>query len=446
MIVTLMTTSKPTAANPKFLKWAIYIIGAIIILLPFHAFLTVWLSSIFGHYTALRLWKEVLLFGLVAAATYVLIRDTRLRREFVNSRLNQLILAYAALTLIWGVAALELHKVTAKALGFGLVVNLRFLAFFLVVWVFANKAPKAFADWPKWLFLPLGIVLVFGLLQYLALPYDFLRHFDYGESTIYPYETINHNVNHLRVFSTLRGANPLGAYLLLTLSLLAILWRKQLKSWRGVLLAAGVFVLFLTFSRSALIGAMLSAAILVWCSIRSEKTRRWAVYATAASLIVLGGLALALRNNTTLQDLAFHTNDKSTIKVSSNDGHATALHDGVHDIARQPLGEGVGSAGPASVYAHKTRIAENYFIQVGQETGWVGLILFLLINVYLALGLWARRQDPLALGLFAALIGLSFVNLLSHAWTDDTLAYIFWGLAAIAVAQESKTNHVKVAS
>jgi hypothetical protein len=40
----------------------------------------------------------------------------------------------------------------------------------------------------------------------------------------------------------------------------------------------------------------------------------------------------------------------------------------------------------------------------------------------------------LALVLFASFIGISFVNLLSHAWTDDTIAYIWWGLAGAAMA------------
>ena len=39
-----------------------------------------------------------------------------------------------------------------------------------------------------------------------------------------------------------------------------------------------------------------------------------------------------------------------------------------------------------------------------------------------------------ALSLFGSLIGLTFINLLSHAWTDDTLAYVWWGLAGIAMA------------
>ena len=103
---------------------------------------------------------------------------------------------------------------------------------------------------------------------------------------------------------------------------------------------------------------------------------------------------------------------------------------------REPFGRGVGTAGPASVYNRgKGRVAENYFIQIGQEAGWIGLMLFLLINAGVGYLLWVRRADPLALSLLAGLIGLSFVNLLSHAWSDDTLAYVWWGLAGIAMAQ-----------
>jgi hypothetical protein len=109
-------------------------------------------------------------------------------------------------------------------------------------------------------------------------------------------------------------------------------------------------------------------------------------------------------------------------------------------LAHHPLGDGPGTAGPASVYnhGHPARIAENYFIQVGQETGWLGLTLFTLINVGVGYLLWLRRDDPLALSLFASLIGLTLINMLSHAWADDTLAYIWWGLAGIAMVSDPK--------
>jgi hypothetical protein len=110
------------------------------------------------------------------------------------------------------------------------------------------------------------------------------------------------------------------------------------------------------------------------------------------------------------------------------------MKSGLHDVLHQPFGRGPGSAGPASVYNnHPPRIAENYYIQVAQETGWVGLLLFLLINAGVGYLLYVRRRDPLAVMLYGSLIGISFINLLSHAWADDTLAYVWWGLAGVAM-------------
>jgi hypothetical protein len=47
------------------------------------------------------------------------------------------------------------------------------------------------------------------------------------------------------------------------------------------------------------------------------------------------------------------------------------------------------------------------------------------------------------LSLLASLIGISFVNLLSHAWADDTLAYLWWGLAGIAIGTGTKSESGK---
>ena len=75
-------------------------------------------------------------------------------------------------------------------------------------------------------------------------------------------------------------------------------------------------------------------------------------------------------------------------------------------------------------------------MQIAQETGWLGLVLLVSIIVLVGRELYRLTgTSRLALVVFAALIGVSFVNLLSHAWTDDTLAFIWWGLAGIALAE-----------
>jgi len=422
--------------HPRLLSLLTIGILTILLVLPFHAFLTVWLSSLVGHYMALRLWKELVLMLLLATTGFLLYRNPELRHTVVKSKLLWLIVVYLAVQVGWGLIALATNHVTLKALAYGWVVDTRFLIFFLITWVVTTKKPSLSKRWAPYIFWPALVVALLGILQYWALPYDALKHVGYNDSTIYPYETINHNIHHLRVMSSLRGANPLGAYLVLVISLVVASFGRLDKKWRlGTIIAVGTVTLVLTFSRSAWLGLFLGLLLLATQLVHTKRAKRiaWAMTGVLIAGVVI--LVVSLGHSTTFQDTIFHTNDHSTVATSSNEGHVSALKGGVHDVLHEPLGRGPGSAGPASVYNDsKVRIAENYFLQVGQEVGWLGLALFVLINAIVALGLWRRRDQRLALGLLAAFIGLTLVNLLSHAWTDDTLAYLWWGLAGIALA------------
>jgi hypothetical protein len=418
------------------LVWLANISVVIIMLLPFHAFLTVWLSTLIGHYTALRLWKEVLLVFCVLGVFYLLITDHKIRSHTLTRRLVWLILAYIAVTVIWGLLALNQHDVTAKALGYGLIVNLRFLVFFLVTWVVALRVTRFRTRWERLVLWPAAGVIVFGLLQIFLLPNDFLRHFGYSSATIEPIITINSNPNYVRFFSTLRGANPLGAYLVVPISLLVVLLMRKGRNWRHVVfLAAALIVLFFTFSRSAWIGTVLSILIILFLSRLAPRTQRLAAVLVVGLAIIAAGIGLGYRHNTRFQNFVLHTQTHSSVSTTSDEGHLTAFKAGLQDLSHHPFGDGPGTAGPASVYNnHQVRLAEDYFIQIGQEVGWIGLLMFLLINIGVGYLLFIRRSDPLALSLFASLIGLSFVGLLSHVWADDTLAYVWWGLAGMAMA------------
>lgn len=431
---------KASALKYGILSVTAGIIIVILLLIPFHAFLTVWLASNTGHYTAVRLWKEVLLAIACLGALYLAIFDKKVRASTLYHELPWLILGYAALQVLWALWAVHHSSVTPKAAAYGLLLDLRFLAFFLVTWAVGARTRRLSSQWSKLLVWPALIVIVFGLLQALVLPLDFLKHFGYSQHTIFPYETINHNTRYERTFSTLRGANPLGAYLLLPISGLLVLMSIGKRNWRrGLMLLGALAVLFFSFSRAAWAGAVLCALIVGLLQLR----RRHLPYVIVPTAIVVLAAVIAvvsLRHNTHLQNIVFHTQEHSAVATTSDQGHADALASGVRDLAREPLGRGPGTAGPASVYnsGHPARIAENYYIQLGQEVGWLGLGLFLTIYGFVAYLLWQRRADPLAFTLLAALAGISLVNLLSHAWTDDTLAYLWWGLAGVAIGTATK--------
>jgi O-antigen ligase len=419
------------------LSWVSGFTMVILFLMPFHALLTVWSSSLIGHYTGLRLWKEWLLLVCILGVLYLLATDHKIRSHTLSRRLVWTILAYVVLTVVWGLLALNQHDVSEKALGYGLISNLRFLAFFLVAWAVALRMARLRVHWHWLIIWPAVGVVIFGLLQALVLPDDFLRHFGYGEATIPAVETINNNPEYPRIASTLRGANPLGAYLIVPISLLAVQLLSPKRTWRQMLLMLGaVTVLFFSFSRSAWVGAILSVAVILLLSKLSAKAQKVSVAVFGILLIAGAGLTSSLRHNPHFQNFVFHTEDNSRVPTSSNGNRLIALKIGAEDVIDEPLGEGTGTAGPASFYNEDkpSRIAENYFLQIGQETGLIGLFLFVLINAGVGALLYVRRADPLALSLFASLIGLTFINMLSHAWTDDTLAYVWWGLAGVALA------------
>ena len=263
----------------------------------------------------------------------------------------------------------------------------------------------------------------------------------------------------VRIQSTLRGADPLGAYLVVIVAAVVALGARLLAKGRGmdkrekrqlmllvILGVASLAVLYFTYSRSAYIGAAIAMFGAAWLSITNSQFKRRLLLAAAVLCVLFGGAVLVLRHDPAFENTVFHTSQLSKSPKSSNAAHVIALKKGLHDVIHEPFGRGPGTAGPASTHNnHPARIAENYFLQIGQEVGWLGLALFLAINVLIGKQLWDRRaeDDRLPMVLFVSLLGLSVVNMLLHAWADDTLAYIWWGMAGMATVGNIEISNRK---
>lgn len=431
MIVAPMSDDIRATKTARILS---YLIAVILVLLPFHEFIVIWIGSNTGHLDLLRIWKEILIVLMAPPVAWLVWRSAEFRHWLRRSWIVRLYGLYILLHLTLGFWALSHHQVTASALIYGLIVNLRFIGFFLVCAVVAVYDDFLKKYWSGLVLGPAAVVIIFGLLQKLVLPYDFLKHFGYGRpATIPAYETIDNNLNYIRIGSTLRGANPLGAYLVVIIT--AVLAQLRTSGLlKPLYTVAALAVLFFSYSRSAWIGTALALAALVYMGTR--RLRSQLMYLALALVVIFAGGLYELRNHQSVQDALLHTSSASTSSISSNAQRTSALRSGVQDIVHQPLGDGPGTAGPASTRntGHPARIAENYYLQLGQEIGVIGLVIFLAINCLVAIELWRRRTDNLARILLASLVGISFINLLSHAWADDTLSLLWWGLAGIACA------------
>ena len=417
----------------KVYLWGIAVIFAGIII---HAPLSVGLGSLFPDYSVLiKSWKEILMLGLMVAAFFI-VTKRHMWQELLNDWIIRLIMLYASVHLI---LANVMFEGTGPVLA-GLAIDLRYVLYFLLVYVALRIAPQYRSVMIRVGIIGACVVVGFGTLQ-LFLPPDILSHIGYSRDTIMPYLTVDQNPEYIRVNSTLRGPNPLGAYTVIVLGLIAAIWirsRAMLKERRMAILIillgiCAITCLWISYSRSALVAGIVTVLIVLMLTIGRKMSRSTWIASTVIVCSILGTV-IAARDTPFVANVVLHENQNGGSAVSSNDGHVESLHVGTERLFGQPFGGGVGSAGSASLYGDSPMIIENQYLFIAHETGWLGLLIFIALFGLIMRSLWQQRQDWLSLGVFASGIGLSLIGLLLPVWADDTVSIVWWGLAAIAIA------------
>lgn len=397
-----------------------------------HAPLTVALGTLLPSYAVLvKSWKELLMLLATGLAVY-LVTKKKLWSEFRKDILFWLIAGYAVLHFL---LLLPFWTGVNQTLA-GLAIDLRYILYFGLVYTLLWIAPRFLK-----LFMTVGIagglvVAVFATAQVFVLPKDILANIGYVKNeTIAPYLTVDENPDYVRINSTLRGPNPLGAYAVIILSLLTgyLLKGRQKElnhhTWIAAILFVGsVVALWASYSRSALLAFVIALGLMLTIVYRHTLRPVHWVGATLIIGAIVGGLFFA-KDSSFISNVLLHENATTGADISSNEGHIDSLGDGLARLARQPLGAGVGSTGSASLFGDNGVIIENQYLFVAHETGWLGLGLFLAIIGVIMNRLWAKRDDYLALGVFASGIGLFIIGLLLPVWVDDTVSIIWWGLA-----------------
>jgi len=401
-----------------------------------HAPLSVGFGSLFPDYDLLiKSWKEILL-GIATLLLPVLLTLHK-RWNILKEPLFLCIAGFAALN----IALIPVFFTGADATLAGILINLRYLLFFVLVYVGLALYPQYTRLFIKVFVAGALVVLGFAILQLTILPNDFLKYLGYGETTIMPYLTVDQNEAFVRINSTLRGPNPLGAYAMVVLVLLLAFWlkaKREITKREQVVLAilgvGGIVALWASYSRSAALGLALGAALVLAATVgkRISKTL-WIVLAVVA--LAVGGSLVVFKDTDFVSNVILHEDPSEGNGVNSNDGHADSLVDGTKRVLAQPLGGGIGSTGSASLLTDSPLIIENQYLFIAHETGWLGLGLFIAISWLLLSKLWRGRKDWFVLGVFASGVALAFIGLIQPIWVDETVALIWWGLAAIALVR-----------
>lgn len=414
----------------RCIAWLLLIIGGLIVL---HAPLTVWLVS-HGAPVYVKAWKELL---MVLAALLLLVQVVRLRKMTLFTR-DPLLWAASAYGLVNLIMAICLPTTLGATLA-GLAINLRFVLYFVLVYVFLKLHPGWRSAFARVGVVGVAVVVGFALLQ-LVLPPDILKYLGYGSDTIAPYLTVDENPAFIRENSTLRGPNPLGAYAgsvaVLTVAYLTSKWRELGRARHrlvmiGVLMASLV-ALWVSYSRSALIGTLVGITVVVALRV-VPRMRRVHWITLALSTLVLACVAWTLRDSSFVHNVVLHDNPTTGANIDSNGGHINSLNEGWARMITQPFGAGVGSTGSASLIGGEGFIIENQYLMIAHEAGWLGLGLFIWLYWLIMQALWRRRGSWLGLGAWASGLGLALIGFVLPVWADDVVSIVWWGLAAVAI-------------
>lgn len=435
-------------------RLGLYIFVGLLAYMPLHIFLSTWLGTSFGVLEPAKVLKDaVLVVGLVAVLLASVTKPWF--KQFLKDKLVWLIVAYGLLTVL--LAIVKPTDQDAEILG--IVYNTRFLLFFLYGYLLVQLFPKQNLR-PLALKAVMGaaaLVVVFGILQYLVIPNDALGKVGYSrENGVLPAFFIDDKPDLERAMSTIRDPNSLGSYLIIvgTLALMIFLATKRsITQKRMLVFSLLTFAcLWFSFSRSALLGYLIALVVFFALSETKAKkvlkARKKIILIGSAVIVTITSVGLFVARDTYLvQNIILHS-DQTTTLEDPNQLRLRFWKESALAAVLQPEGSGPGTAGLASIRNEKqgTILNENYYLQVLTEVGVVGLLLFLAILAGVAYRLYLRRSSLFAVALLASFVGLALTNFLVHIWSNEAVAYTWWGLAGLALSRSSLKQNVKTAN
>lgn len=421
----------------KLLRLPYILCLSLLIYMPFHIFLSQWLSTFTGGLDGWKIAKDVILAGAVFISVVFVYAQEGFK--------NKAFWLFAGISWVYFLLHLLLWQTNLatddKPALLATAYNCRLLGYAILGMAAGILGGKYFTlnKVFKITIIISTIVCLVGVIQYL-LPKDFMTHFGYAvERGVKPAFFIDDKTDLPRIMSTIRDPNSLGAYLILPITILVAAWLRKPRLrmlLSGLLLLHGL-ALFLTFSRSAWLGAFISVVAIAFWSYKDQTikfVKKYWLYLLTAFLILVVG-AFLLRDQYVIQNYIFHS-DENTQLSDSNELHISEVQKGIDGIIDQPLGHGPGTAGIVAISNEKGGLLpENYFVQIGYEVGVQGLALLIFLMILICKKLFDTNNFYSRI-LITSFIGITLCNLLLHIWSNETVAATWWLLAGLVISRE----------
>jgi len=120
------------------------------------------------------------------------------------------------------------------------------------------------------------------------------------------------------------------------------------------------------------------------------------------------------------------------VRDVSTSAHFNFAKQGLQLAMEHPMGMGLGTVGPASVRFQKL-LTENWFLQIADEMGVIGLLIFLGILFFISKKLLADKTNLRKVGLFLGLLGICVAGLFTHSFEETTTALLLFGFVGIGI-------------
>jgi len=330
--------------------------------------------------------------------------------------------------------------------------DFEFLIAFLIAKHGSSLLVGSVSQYLKIFLLSASIALFAGLLVRFVFHETILIHFGFSPNlsnwSFGGTPPIYHGIDGARVKrfqGIFDGPNPAAYFIIVYLGLLVHYFRTKkeyhflIGIWSIVLLG----LVFLTYSRSALIGIVLGCLALVVFSLRTI----WRKYKKESLFVVLFFFVLSglfyLRYEGTI--------DRIILRSGSSQGHFDRAMTGIERFREHPMGQGLGTAGPAYRYVVKLSenpiyggeikntedyyIPESWYIQQLVEGGIVAFVLFCAI-----MGTIAWLIFPLSPTLFASFVAVLSMNLFLHSFESVYISLILFLILGLFVGKRKGKN------
>lgn len=416
--------------------------------MPFHLFLSRWLSLYTGGLGQWDAGKDILtLIGLgmaiVLARAHGLFKQKAFRNIFLLSAL------YGLLHLAFYI--FDRNDQHTRSFIVAVLFNGRILAYLFIGMVVARTYNEfSIQRIIKILLIVSTITCLFAFAQYL-LPKDLMTHFGYSiERGAKPSFFIDDKPDFPRVMSTIRDPNSYGAYLIMPISLLFVMALKRAWGLNKTLplITIHLFALLLTFSRGAWLGTIISLGLITVYSfrqyIRGFLKRYYLV--VVAMVVIFVSIGLIFKDTYVFKNVILHS-DEQTVQADPNELRVQLQNKAIKDIRANPEGYGPGTAGLVSIGNPKgVFLSENYYLQIGYEVGIAGLLLFLILLAMVYRMLMKAKADSLGVVILGSFWAYVFISLLIHLWSNEAVAAQWWLLAGLYAGMALSTKKQKLSS